>query len=73
MRVITVVYAPPAGMPWGFLRSGGLVAGLLKRDAGAKDWAQTILGFGGLMDVADSARIVAPAAYWLLIPAPSVG
>ena len=45
---------------------GDLVASLLKRDAGIKDSASTLPGFGGILDVADSVIIAAPAAYWLL-------
>lgn len=45
---------------------GDLAASLLKRDAGVKDYAQTLPGFGGVMDVADSPLLVAPVAYWLL-------
>lgn len=45
---------------------GDLVASLLKRDAGLKDSGQVIRGFGGLIDVFDSAIMVGPVAYWLL-------
>lgn len=48
-------------------QTGDLIASLLKRDAGVKDYAQTIPGFGGVMDVADSPLLVAPVAYWLLL------
>lgn len=73
-RAIAVWYAAPAGMLLGFLgQVGDLVASLLKRDAGVKDWAKTIPGFGGVMDVADSVLIVAPVAYWLLTLAPAAG
>lgn len=71
-RAIAVWYAVPAGMLLGFLgQVGDLVASLLKRDADVKDWAATIPGFGGVMDVADSVLIVAPVAYWLLTLAPA--
>ena len=64
-------YAAGCGLVLGFLgQVGDLVASLLKRDAGVKDWAATIPGFGGVMDVADSVLIVAPVAYWLLTLAP---
>jgi len=70
-RSIALWYAAPAGMLLGFLgQVGDLVASLLKRDADVKDWAATIPGFGGVMDVADSVLIVAPVAYWLLTLAP---
>ncbi len=71
-RAIAVGYTLPAGMLLGFLgQVGDLVASLLKRDADVKDWAATIPGFGGVMDVADSVLIVAPVAYWLLTLAPA--
>lgn len=65
-------YGGLAGLLLGFLgQVGDLMASLLKRDAGVKDWAKTIPGFGGVMDVADSPLLVAPVAYWLLITAPT--
>ena len=73
-RAIPWWYAAPAGLLLGFLgQVGDLLASLLKRDAGLKDWATTIPGFGGVMDVADSLLLVAPAAYWLLTLAPRAG
>ncbi len=71
-RAIAVWYAIPAGALLGGLgQVGDLLASLLKRDAGVKDWATTIPGFGGVMDVADSILLVAPVAYWLLTLAPA--
>lgn len=56
------------GLTFGLVgQTGDLIASLLKRDAGVKDYAQTIPGFGGVMDVADSPLLVAPVAYWLLL------
>lgn len=46
---------------------GDLVASVFKRDAGVKDYAATLPGFGGVMDVLDSPLLVAPVAYWLLV------
>ncbi len=70
-RAIPWWYAAPAGLLLGGLgQVGDLVASLLKRDAEVKDWAATIPGFGGVMDVVDSPLLVAPAAYWLLTLAP---
>jgi len=45
---------------------GDLVASLFKRDAGIKDSGSSVPGFGGILDVADSPIVVAPAAYWLM-------
>jgi phosphatidate cytidylyltransferase len=47
-------------------QAGDLVASLLKRDAGMKDYSRALPGFGGVMDVVDSPLLVAPVAYWLL-------
>ncbi len=55
------------GAVFGLVGQGGdLVASLLKRDAEVKDFARTLPGFGGIMDVADSPLLVAPVAFWLL-------
>ena len=48
-------------------QAGDLVASILKRDAGIKDYSRAIPGFGGMMDIADSPLLVAPVAYWLLL------
>lgn len=45
---------------------GDLAESLLKRDAMMKDAAQSIPGFGGILDVIDSVLFAAPAAYFLL-------
>jgi len=52
---------------------GDLVASLLKRDAGVKDFGNTVPGFGGLIDLFDSPIVVAPAAFWMLHLAAQVG
>ncbi|MBL0926095.1 MAG: phosphatidate cytidylyltransferase [Phycisphaerales bacterium] len=56
------------GMVFGLVgQAGDLMASLLKRDAGIKDYSGALPGFGGVMDVLDSPLLVAPVAYWLLI------
>jgi phosphatidate cytidylyltransferase len=42
---------------------GDLAESLIKRDCQAKDAAQSIPGFGGLLDVVDSVLFAAPVAY----------
>lgn len=42
---------------------GDLAESLIKRDSGAKDAAQSIPGFGGLLDVVDSVLFASPVAY----------
>ena len=46
--------------------AGDLIASAIKRDAQVKDAGTSIPGFGGMLDVFDSALLGAPAAYWLL-------
>ncbi|MEM6552955.1 MAG: phosphatidate cytidylyltransferase [Planctomycetota bacterium] len=45
---------------------GDLIASLLKRDAEIKDSGKAIPGFGGFLDLVDSALLTGPVAYWLL-------
>lgn len=47
-------------------QGGDLIASLLKRDAGVKDYSDRLPGFGGILDVIDSPLLVAPVAYWAL-------
>ena len=48
---------------------GDLWASLIKRDAEQKDAGHGVPGFGGVLDVVDSAIPAAPVAYWLLVAA----
>jgi phosphatidate cytidylyltransferase len=45
---------------------GDLAESLIKRDCQKKDAAQTVPGFGGVLDVVDAVLFAAPVAYWWL-------
>jgi phosphatidate cytidylyltransferase len=65
---ILIVEAAALGVVVGLVAQvGDLVASLFKRDAGVKDYASSVPGFGGVMDIIDSPLLVAPAAYWLFV------
>jgi len=44
---------------------GGLVMSSIKRDLGAKDWGDSIGGYGGFMDRIDSLCFAAPLFFHL--------
>lgn len=48
-------------------QGGDLIASMLKRDAGVKDYSKVLPGFGGIMDVIDSPLLVAPVAFWVFL------
>lgn len=65
---LLIVQAAALGVVIGIVAQvGDLVASLFKRDAGVKDYASSIPGFGGIMDLIDSPLLVAPVAYWLFV------
>jgi phosphatidate cytidylyltransferase len=45
---------------------GDLAESLIKRDFRQKDAAQTVPGFGGVLDVVDAVVFAAPVVYWWL-------
>ncbi len=47
-------------------QGGDLVASMLKRDAGMKDYSRALPGFGGALDIVDSVLLMAPVGYWLM-------
>ena len=56
-----------AGALLGFVgQVGDLFASALKRAAGVKDFARSIPGFGGVMDVADSVLLAGPVVYAMI-------
>ncbi|MEM1445840.1 MAG: phosphatidate cytidylyltransferase [Planctomycetota bacterium] len=60
-------YCLMAGALLGYVgQLGDLFASALKRDAGVKDFARTIPGFGGVMDVIDSLLLAGPVVLGLV-------
>ena len=70
-RVLGLDLAIPAAAVSGLVlgvvgQVGDLCESLLKRDAGRKDSAALIPGFGGVLDLVDSPLVAAPVGYLLL-------
>jgi phosphatidate cytidylyltransferase len=59
--VLLLVPAVGLGAVW-----GDLLQSAAKREAGVKDTARWLPGFGGLLDRVDSLLVVLPLAYWTL-------
>ena len=71
--VATLLPRPGTAVVFGVLmalvgQGGDLFESLIKREAHAKDSANAIPAFGGVLDVLDSPLLAAPIGYWMLLP-----
>jgi phosphatidate cytidylyltransferase len=59
--LVVIVFLVAIGAVW-----GDLLESAIKREAGVKDAAQWLPGFGGILDRIDSLLLVVPLVYWAM-------